>query len=311
MIKILRRANIGVMITFCAAYVLGSITIFSLKALAQTYPIKPIRILVANAPGSSVDIVARLIGGKLTEALGQQVIIDNRTGAGGRIGAEIAARSVPDGYTLLAVTGSQTIGEAMYKDLKYNLIKDFSPISMLGTAPFILVVNPSSPAITVKDLVALAKSRPGALKYGSSGSGTPIHLSNELFKFMTGTNILHVPYKGSPGPHLGVMVGEVDMTFQTIPSCLPMIKGGKLRALGVTSAKRTPLVPDLPSISEFVPGYEFIGWYGMVAPVKTPPAILSKLNAEVVKALNSSAVRERMTGLGVDALGTSQKDFAL
>ncbi|MFH1083173.1 MAG: tripartite tricarboxylate transporter substrate binding protein [Pseudomonadota bacterium] len=310
MTKILRKVNNGVMSAFCAALVLGLITILLPEAFAQAYPTKPIRIVVGTAPGGGGDIVSRLLGGKLAEALGQQIIVDNRDGAGGRISAEIAARSAPDGYTLLMITGQFTIVDAMYKNLKYNLVKDFSPISLLGTVPFILAINPSVPATSVKELVTLAKSRPGVLKYGSGGSGSGQHLSTEIFKFMTGTDILHVPYKAPPAALTNTLTGEVDMTFQPVTACLPVIKSGKLRALGVTSHKRTTLAPDLPSISETVPGYEYTGFYGLVAPTKTPPAILSKLNIEVVKALNTPAVRERMTGLGIDTLGTSQNDFA-
>ena len=311
MTKILRKVGIGVVSTFCAALVLGSITIFSPKALAQAYPTKPIRIVVASTPGSGPDIVARLLGGKLTEAWGQQVVVDDRAGASGRIAAETVARAASDGYTLLILTSQLSTVDAMYKDLKYNLIKDFSPISLFGTSTSVLVVNPSLPVTSVKELVTLAKSRAGALRYGSSGSGTSFHLVAELFKFMTGTDILHVPYKGATPPLTNTMNGEVDMTFSAIAQCLPLILSGKLRALGVSSAKRTTLASDLPSISESVPGFDFTSWYGLIAPVKTSPAILSKLNAEVVKALNTSEVRERMTSLGIESVGSSQKDFAL
>jgi tripartite-type tricarboxylate transporter receptor subunit TctC len=210
----------------------------------------------------------------------------------------------------MLLTSQLAIVAGMYEDLKYDLVRDFSPISMVGTTPFILVINPSVQANSVKELVALAKSKPGVLQYGSSGSGSPPHLSAEIFRFMTGTEILHVPYKGSVPALTNTMTGEVDLSFHVIPACLPMIKSGKLRALGVTSAKRTPLVPDLPSISESVSGYEFIGWYGLVAPMKTPPAILSTLNTEVIRALNTPAIRERMAGLGVEPLGSTPQDLA-
>lgn len=206
-------------------------------------------------------------------------------------------------------TSQLAIVAGMYEDLKYDLAKDFAPISLVGTAPFILVINPSIPATSVKEFVALAKSKPGVLKFGTSGSGSPPHLSAELFRFMTGIELLHVPYKGSVPALTSTMSGEVDMSFHIIPACLPMIKSGKLRALGVSSAKRTPLAPDLPSISESVPGYEFIGWYGLVAPAKTPPPILATLNTEVTKALNSPAIRERMAGLGVEPLGSTPQSL--
>jgi tripartite-type tricarboxylate transporter receptor subunit TctC len=311
MFRHLRRAEIGVLCVTWAALALYSAALYPPVSIAQTYPAKPIRIIVTSTPGSGPDIVARLIGGKLTEAWGQQVIVDDRAGASGRIGAEAAAASAPDGYTLMILTSQLTIVDGMYEKLKYSLVRDFAPVSMLGATPFILVTNPSVPANSIKELVALAKSKPGTLQYGSGGSGSPPHLSAEIFKFMTGTDILHVPYKGSPLAMTGAMTGEVHMSFSVIPQALPMIKSGKLKALGVTSAERTTLVPDLPAISESVPGYEFIGWYGLLAPAKTPPAILAKLNAEVVKVLNAPAIKERMAGLGIEALGSSQQDFAV
>jgi tripartite-type tricarboxylate transporter receptor subunit TctC len=312
MITIHRKGAIGVASVFYAAFAICfSFALFSSEALAQAYPTKPVRIVVTSTPGSGGDIMARLIGGKLTESLGQQFIVDNRAGAGGRIGAETAAKAAPDGYTLMMMTATLTIVNAMYEDLKYNLVRDFLPVSLLGSIPFILVVNPSLPATSVKELVSLAKSRPGALKYGSGGSGSTFHLSAEIFKFMTGTDILHVPYKGGTPPLTNTMTGEVDLSFQPMSACLSMINSGKLRALGVTSAKRTSLMPDLPSIAEFVPGYEFIGWYALVAPAKTSPAILAKLNAEAVKAVNTSVVRERMISLGIEPRGSSQHDLAL
>mgnify|MGYP001568072235 CR=1 FL=1 len=306
MTKILRKIGIAALSAFCSALVLCSVAIFPAKAAAQTYPTKPMRIVVPNVPGSGTDVIARLIGGELSEALGQQIVIDNRAGASGRIGVEVAARSAPDGYTLLLLTSSNAIVSAMYENLKYDLVKDFSPISLMGTTPFVLVVNPSLKATSIKELVALAKSRPGVLQYGQGSEAN--HLSAEIFKFMTGSEILNVPYKGSASALTGTLAGEVHMTFQSIPAVLPMVKSGKLRALGVTSAKRTPMVPDVPAISEFVPGYEYSGWYMLVAPAKTPPPIISKLHAEVVKALNNPAMRERLTVLGVDTLGTSPQE---
>jgi tripartite-type tricarboxylate transporter receptor subunit TctC len=311
MIMILRKAHIGLMSTFCAASILGAITVSPPEAFAQSYPTKPIRIVVPMAPGGGPDVIARLISLKLKEALGQAIIVDNRSGASGRIATELVARAEPDGYTLLIVSGTQTIVEAMYKDFKYSLSRDFLPISILGIVPQILVVKPSVPVTSVKELVQLAKSRPGVLKYGTGGSGSNPHLSTELFKFMTGTNILHVPYKGNSEAFTGVMTGEVDMSVQAMTGLMPQIKSGKLRALGVTTAKRTPTLPDLPSISETVPGYEWFGFYGLVVPAKTPSAVLSKLYTEVGNVLNASEVRERMADLGVDPLGFSQKDSVL
>ena len=311
MIKILRKVDIGVMSAFCAALALGSVTIFPPEALAQTYPTKQIRLLVTTAPGAGPDIVARLIGGKLTEALGQQIIVDNRTGASGRIATEIAARAAPDGYTLMMMQSDHTAVYAMHENLSYNLLKDFSPIILLGATPRLLVVNPSLPVTSVKELVTLAKSQPGALRFGSGGTGSAPHLTMEFFKFMAGVEIFHVPYKGSVAAITNTMTGEVHMTFNAIPPLLPLIKSGKVRALGVSSSEPTTLVPGLPSISESVPGYESSGWYGLVAPAKTAPAILSELNAEAIKILKTSEIRERMASLGITPLGTSRQDFAL
>ena len=306
MTKILRRIGIAALSAFCPALVLCSLAIFPAGAVAQTYPTKPMRIVVTNAPGSGTDVMGRLIGGELSDALDQPIVIDNRVGASGRIGVEVAARSAPDGYTLLLLTSSNAVASAMYENVKYDLVKYFSPISLVGTTPFILVVNPSLKATSIKELVALAKSRPGVLQYGQGSEAN--HLSAEIFKFMTGSDILNVPYKGSAAALTGTLAGEVHMTFQSVPAVAPMIKSGKLRALGVTSAKRTPLVPDMPAISEFVPGYEYSGWYALVAPAKTPPPIISKLHAEVIKALNKPAMRERLTVVGVDTLGTSSQE---
>ena len=311
MTQILHKVNVGMVNAFCAVLVLGSVVMFSTDALAQAYPTKPIRIIVAGTPGASSDIIARLIAAKLSEPLGQQVIVDNRAGAGGRVGTEVAARATPDGYTLLLTSSALVANAAMYKDLKSDIVKDFSPISLLGTTPSILVVNPAVPASSVKELVTLAKARPGVLKFGSSGSGSSTHLAAEIFKFMAGVDIMHVPYKGTTPALTATMSGEVDMQFPPMTTCVSLIKSGKLRGLGVTSAKRTTLVPGLPAIAETVPGYEFMLWQGLVAPAQTPPAILARLNSEVNRALNTAVVREQMTAIGNEPLGSSQHDLAV
>jgi len=279
-------------------------------AVAPAYPTKPIRVIVTSTPGSGPDIMARLIGHKLTEAWGQQIVVDNRAGASGTIGADIAARSTPDGYTLMIMTAQHAIVASMFEKLNYDLVKSFSPISLVASTPFILVVNPSVRATSVKELVALAKSKPGSLHFGSGGSGSPPHLSAEIFKSMTGIDLVHVPYKGVTPALTDTVSGQVQMTFAVIPACLPLIKTGKVRALGVTSAKRTPLVPDLPTISESVPGYEFIGWYGLVAAGKPPPEIISKLNVEVVRAVKTSELQERISSLGAEPIGSAPPELA-
>ncbi len=279
-------------------------------AAAPAYPAKPIRIIVLNSPGSGSDILARTIAVKITEALGQQVVIDNRAGAGGNIGLEIGARAAPDGYTLVMITSQQAIVVAMYEKLNYDLIKDFAPISLLGTTPLILVVNPSVPATSIRELVALAKAKPGQINYGSPGSGSSGHLAAEVFRSMTGINITHVPYKGAAPALTDTMGGQVQLTFFVAPLVMPVIKAGKVRALGVSSLKRTPLAPDLPTIAESVPGYEWSGWYGLVAPAGTPGEIIVKLNAVQIDALKTAEFQERLLGLGVNPLGTTPQEYA-
>ena len=280
------------------------------NALAQQYPTKPIRIIALSSPASGPDIVGRLIGSKFTEAWGQQVIVDTRPGASGIIGAEIASKAAPDGYTLMIATSQAVIVSVMYKKLPYQLLKDFSPISMVATTPFILVVHPSVPAASIRELVAYAKSKPGELRYGSGGAGSPPHLSAEIFKSMTGVNMLHVPYKGITPAMMDAVAGQVQMVISVIPAVLSTIQAGKLKALGVTSAQRSPFVPDLPAIAETVPGYEFIGWYSLVAPAKTPAAILSKLNAEIAKILKTPEFRERLVALGAEPISSTQQELA-
>ncbi|HWI15911.1 MAG TPA: tripartite tricarboxylate transporter substrate binding protein [Burkholderiales bacterium] len=288
-------------------------TLLSVAALAgpahaQNYPHKPIRIIALSTPASGPDIVGRLIGQKLTEAWGQQVVIDTRPGASGIIGAEIGAHSAPDGYTLVIVTSQAAIVSGMYAKLPYHLARDFAPITLMASTPFILAVNPSVAATSVQELVALAKAQPGKLRYGSGGSGSPPHLSAEIFRSMTGIDIVHVPYKGVTPAMLDTVAGQVQMVFSVIPAVLTTIKAGKLRALGITSSKRSPLVPDIPTISESVPGYEFIGWYALVAPAKTPATVLDRLNAQVVQALKTPEFQERFASLGAEPIGTTRAE---
>ena len=283
---------------------------FAGTCLAQAYPSRPIRIIALSSPGSGPDIVGRLIGSKLTEAWGQQVIVDTRPAATGIVGTEIAARAAPDGHTLLIVTSQAVIVSVMFEKLNYDLIRDFAPISLMASTPFILAVHPSVPAASVRELIALAKSKPGQLRYGSGGSGSPPHLSVEIFRSMTGIEVLHVPYKGITPAMIDTVAGQVQFLISVIPAVLPTIRSGKLRPLGVTSAKRTSLVPEVPTIAETVPGYEFIGWYSLMAPAKTPQPILAKLNAELVKVLKTPEFQERFSGLGAEPLGSTQKELA-
>ena len=298
------RAALIVIAATCANLVAAG------NAMAQNYPARPIRIIALSSPASGPDIVGRLIGSKLTEAWGQQVIVDTRPAATGIIGSEIASKAAPDGHTLLIVTAQAVIVSVMYEKLPYDLLKDFAPISLIASTPFLLVVHPSVAATSIRELIALAKSKPGQLLYGSGGSGSPPHLSAEIFKSMTGIDLVHVPYKGITPALMDTVGGQVQMVISVIPAVLPTVRAGRVRALGVTSLKRTPLAPDLPTIAETVPGYEFIGWYSLVAPAKTPPAILWTLNAEVVKALKTSELQERLSNLGTDPIGSTQQELA-
>ncbi len=293
-----------------AAFFLIAAALAAFAADAQSYPTRPIRIIALSSPGSGPDIVGRLIGSKLTEAWGQQVIVDTRPAATGIVGTEIASRAAPDGHTLLIVTSQAVIVSVMYDKLNYDLLRDFAPISLVASTPFILAVHPSVQAASIKELIALAKSKPGQLRYGSGGSGSPPHLSAEIFRSMTGIDVLHIPYKGITPAMIDTVAGQVQFLISVIPAVLPTVRSGKLRPLGVTSAKRTSLVPEVPTIAETVPGYEFIGWYSLVAPAKTPPAILAKLNAELVKVLKTPEFQERFSGLGAEPLGSTQKELA-
>ncbi|MCE2947955.1 MAG: Bug family tripartite tricarboxylate transporter substrate binding protein [bacterium] len=272
------------------------------------YPSKPIRLIILSTPASGPDIVGRLIGAHLTEAWGQQVVIDPRPGASGIIGAEIAARSAPDGHTLVIATTQAAIVSVMFDKLKFDLIKDFSPISLMASTPFLLVVNPGMPAKTIADFVAMAKAKPGELRYGSGGSGSPPHLSAELFRHMTGIDVQHVPYKGVTPALTDTIAGQVHMTISVVPAVLAHMRSGRVRALGITSARRSEVVPEVPAISETIPGYEYIGWYTLLAPARTPVAIINRLNAEVVSALKTSAVREKLADLGAEPIGSTVKE---
>jgi tripartite-type tricarboxylate transporter receptor subunit TctC len=278
-------------------------------AAPPVYPTKPIRIIATTTPGSGPDIIARLIGQKLTQAWGQPVVVEPRPGASGMIGAEIAARASPDGYTFMIATSQHAIVNAMYEKRTYDLIKDFAPVSLMASTPFLLVVNPSVPAHSINELIGLAKSKAGQLKYGSGGSGSPPHLSMEIFKSMTSIDILHVPYKGVTPALNDTVAGHVQMTFSVIPACIALVKAGKVKTLGITTAKRSVLVPDVPAIAESVPGYEFIGWYSVVVPARTPRAIITKANAEIVRALRAADFQERLAALGAEPLGTTAQEL--
>ncbi len=306
--KIPGNVNVGVLIVCSVAWVLCSV--FPPPAHSQDYPTKPIRVIIAGGAGSSPEIIARLLGNKMLAALGRPFVMDARPGASGSIGAEAAARAAPDGYTLFMLTSQLTSANAMYTKLRYNLVEDFAPISLVGTTPSVLVATPSLPATSIRELIALVKPRPGALRYGTAGVGSSSHLPAVLFASMAKVEMLHVPYKDSPNALVGTMTGEVGLSFQPLPACLPMVRSGKLKALGVTGLTRSALAPDLPTIAETIPGYEYMLWQGIVAPAKTPPAIIAKLNAEVVKALQSQDVREQMAAIGNEPLPSTPEAYA-
>ncbi len=278
-------------------------------ANAQQYPTKPLRIIVMNTPGSGADIVTRLVAAKMSESLGQQVVVDNRAGASGNIGSEIAAHAAPDGYTLAMITSQQPNVVALFDKLPYDLVDDFAPISLLAAAPYFLIVNPAVAAASVKELIALAKSKPGSLSYGSAGSGSAPHLATEVFKSMTGINLLHVPYKGTTPALTDTMAGQIQLTVLVAPLVLPAVKAGKVRALGVTSSKRTALAPEIPTVAETVPGYEWSGWYGLVAPAKTPAAIIAQLNAQQNQAIKGAEFKERLAGVGAEPIGSTPQEY--
>ena len=279
---------------------------------AQGYPDRPIRLVVPSAPVGTNDIVGRLAGMKITEALGQQVIIDNRPGATGIIGVQIVAKSPADGYTLLLGNVSTlAVNLALHRSLPYDPQKDFQPVTLLAKVPQILVVNPSVPATSLKELIALAKAKPGALTYGSGTTGTGAHLSAELLKTLAKIDIVQVPYKaGVGGALVELLGGQISMVFGGVPGVAPHIRSNKLRALGVTGAVRTPAFPDLPTIAEAgVPGYEVTLWYGLLAPTGTPMPIVTTLNRTLGKALNAPEMRERMSGEGAEPTSTTPEEF--
>lgn len=277
-------------------------------AAAQNYPNKSIRFLVGYAPGGGTDIMARVVGAKLTESLGQQLIVDNRPGANANLAAEIASKATPDGYTVLFISVSHAISRPLYKKLGYDLVRDFAPLINVSSVPMFLVVPPSSTPKTVADLVALAKSKP--VNYGSSGDGSPEHIAAEMFKSMTKTSMAHVAYKGGAPLAVAVISGEIPVAFSTAPVAVPHIKSGRLRALAVSSGKRNPALPDVPTVAESgVAGYDMINWYGTVVPAGTPAVAINRLNAEINKALQLPDVQQRLASLGADPLGGSAADF--
>ena len=280
-------------------------------ALAQTYPQKALRIIVPFPAGGTTDILARAIGQKLTEQFKQQVIIDNRPGAGANIGAEIAARSPPDGYTLFGISTIHAINPSLYSKLTYDPIKDFAPITNVAATSQILSVHPSLPVNSVKAFIAYARAKPGELNYSSAGNGSQPHLTGELFKTMTGVNLVHVPYKGAPPAMTDLLAGQVALTFATAPSAVPHVRSGKLRALGVSTAARIKALPDVPTIAEAgVTGFEAAGWNGLVAPAGVPAAIVERLHGTIVKIIEEPAMTKYLADQGADPWTMTPAQYA-
>ncbi|MBI1988491.1 MAG: tripartite tricarboxylate transporter substrate binding protein [Betaproteobacteria bacterium] len=281
------------------------------RLAAQDYPVKPVRILVGFAAGSATDMAARMLVPRLNESLGQPVIVENRPGAGGVIAIEAIAKAPPDGYTLLMSAASITIQPAMRTKLTFDVLRDFSPVSLVVTGPYVLVVHPSVPARSTKDLVALARSKPGALNYASSGVGSSPHFAGELFNALAKVKTAHVPYKGSPEAALAVAKGEADFNFPSITGGRPLIEAGRVRPIAISTAKRTALMPDMPTLHESgVPGYDRSGWYGLIGPVGLPKDVLNKLNAAIAKGVNTPEMKTAFFKQGLEPETNTPEQFA-
>ena len=283
----------------------------SISAWGQQYPTRPIRVLIPFTAGSAADIIARAMEPAMRDRLGQAWVIDNRGGAGGNIAAELTAKSPADGYTLMMATiGTQAINVSLYSKLNYHPQKDFTPITLVGDSPNAMVVNPSVPAKTLKEFIALAKSKPGVLNYGSSGSGTTVHLAGELFSVMTGTKMVHVPFKGAAESLTALIGGETDLQFASLSSAIPLIKSGRLRALGVTSPQRSPSIPELPTIAELgLPGYAAVAWFGIVGPANLPANVVAAMNKAALDSLGQQDVKTRLFNAGVEVRSMGPEEF--
>lgn len=297
---------------FCVPALLSALGAHAAERSAADYPTKPIRWIMPYPVGGSIDLSGRVIAAQLSENLGQQIVIDNRTGAGGTLGTEIGARAAPDGYTVvMGGTGTLAISPGLGRKLGYDPLKDLAPITLLATTPYVLVVHPSVPANSTRDLIALGKAQPGKLNYASGGSGSAPHLIGEIFRTRAGIDVVHVPYKGSTPAKIDLLGGRVQMFFTGIPSVLPEIRGGKLKPIGITSARRSATLPDVATIAESgVAGFDVSPWFGVLAPARTPQAIVRRLHREYAQALQAPAVRNPLTRDGVDPVGNAPEAFA-
>jgi tripartite-type tricarboxylate transporter receptor subunit TctC len=292
------------------AMALAAMAAFAAPALGQAYPTKPIRIVAPSTPGDAPDVIARLVADKLSVALGQQVVVDNKPGAGGVVGSESVAKSAPDGYTLImGNAGSHGINAAVYSRLPYDIQRDFAPVSQVAIAPNVMVINPSVPANSVAEFIAYAKSQPGKLSYASGGNGSSAHMSMELFKSMAGIDVQHIPYKGSSPALTDLIGGQVAVFIGNMPPTVPHIKAGKLRALAVTTKSRSALMPELPTIADTLPGYETVAWFGVLAPAGTPPDVVNRLSVEIGKIARSPEMRERLVAMGAEPVGGTPEEF--
>jgi tripartite-type tricarboxylate transporter receptor subunit TctC len=278
-------------------------------ARAQAYPSRPVRIVVGFPAGGSFDVVARLFGQWLSERLGQPFIVENRSGAGGNIGTEVVVNAQPDGYTLLLVNDTHAVNATLYEKLNFNFVRDIAPIASIASVPNVMQVNPAVPAQSVSEFIAYAKANPGKINMASGGNGTPAHVSGELFKIMTGVNMLHVPYRGGPPAIADLIGGQVQVMFPNIPQSIEILKSGKLRPLGVTTATRLDVLPEVPTVGETVPGYETIGWIGLGAPRRTSAELIGRLNSEIQRALDDPKIKARLSDLGVTRVSGSPADF--
>jgi len=292
------------------AAALAAMVVCAAPALGQAYPTKPIRIVAPSTPGDAPDVIARLVADKLSVALGQQVVVDNKPGAGGVVGSESVAKSAPDGYTLImGNAGSHGINAAVYSRLPYDIQRDFAPVSQVAIAPNVMVINPSVPANSVAEFLAYAKSQPGKLSYASGGNGSSAHMSMELFKSMAGIDVQHIPYKGSSPALTDLIGGQVAVFIGNMPPTVPHIKSGKLRALAVTTRTRSALMPELPTIADTLPGYETVAWFGVLAPAGTPPEIVNRLSVEIGRIARSPEMREKLVAMGAEPVGGTPEEF--
>jgi tripartite-type tricarboxylate transporter receptor subunit TctC len=288
-----------------------AVALAPLGATAQGYPAKPIRYIVPFPPAGATDILARWVAEKISPALGRPVVVENRPGAAGGVGTELVAKSPPDGYTILMATAAQSISETLYAKQPFSFARDLAAVALIARVPNVMEVHPSVPARTVKEFIALAKARPGQLNFASSGAGTTLHMSGELFKMMTGTDIVHVPYKGSAPALTDLMAGHVSVMWDNLPASWPYIKSGRLRAIAITSASRYPGLPELPTVSESgVSGYEASAWFGVVVPAATPREIIVRLNSEIIRAVNLPDMKERFAQQGAIPAPGTPEDFA-